>query len=298
MQISPFNHHGIASAFDLILARKPFVLEGYTFKHDQHFDGKCTLFHMFCVDNSTGKAIWHAWRVLGAAWSEDLTNRALVNRLFSLAEMVSFEDILYYDPMHMIHLPHRHKASSILTAQSFTRPNGFVRQGIMGGGMAPQYVNTGNYVFPQCPSDYPFMPGPGLPLNPYQNHPFPITPQQQHERVAYFSNSRNAVAQPNAARTMLNMLSADDLAFLQLTLVKLENHLNDSDNWIWAEDKGKDPATAFLYEDSKYPQGTQLLFRRAVAEHIKKLGYAFSWSTPDMHTTKFIITVDLSLEAV
>lgn len=291
MQTFPFEHHHILTAFDLLLARKPLTLEGYTFKHDQHFDGRATLYHLFCIDNASGKAIWHAWRVHGSAWTEELSNRAVMNRMFSLCELVSFQDVLYYDPMHLIKLPHRHKAQAVMSAQSHTQPNGFIRTNIGGqmGGMIPGNYGGGG-MFPNGPSDYPFIPGPGLPMQP-QFGQFNFQPQyQQASSVTAYAGL------PNAARAALELLNPGEQAYYRTTLQQLVTTLNNPAIWIWNDEADTDPKTEFTYKDGNYPRGVQRLMRKLLILAIERFGFKARWSTPDMETTILKISIDLSLE--
>jgi hypothetical protein len=292
-----FHHMSIVGAFDLLRTGIDLNAPGYTIKHDQpYYDGKCTLVHLLCVDDSTGKAVWHAWRIVGSPWNEELIRRAVMDRMFSVNELVCFGDILYYDPMHMVQLPHRHKADALLTSRSHTQPNGMIRNQVYGRQIGPQngaplYMNNRP---PQNmgPSDYPFMPGPGLPMSP-QLGMFPwVNPQQPQVSTAVQATT----GLPNATRAAVDLLNPHEQAFYRITLQQLITHLNNPAIWNWNEDTDTDPKTEFSYKDGNFPRGVQRLMRKHFLLAAQRFGFKVSWSTPDLETTALTISIDLSLE--
>jgi hypothetical protein len=294
MQTSSFHHMSVVGAFELLRAGNALNATGYTFKHDQHYDGSCTLVHLLCIDDSTGKAAWHAWRVIGSPWNTALIQRAVMNRMFATAELVSFGDILYYDPMHLVKLPHRHRAEALITTKSHTQPNGFIRSNVYGSQLGGGMPGNNLPMFPG-PSDYPFMPGPGLPMNPQFGQQYPSHPQFQQPTHSVTSVA-NIPGMPNANRSALGLLNPHEAQFARETMGALVDHLNNNGIWNWNEDTDTDPKTEFTYKDGNFPRGVQRLIRKSLLRAAKTFGYKVIWSTPDLDTTVLTIFIDLTLE--
>lgn len=283
----PFSH--VTNAIDHVINGRTVTHDGYHFKHDTYFDGTATLWHLFCVDKDSSKAVWHAWWLIGREWTPEDVKRANMNRMFSINEMCSSGNIMFYDPMGLIEMPQRLPATNVL-ARSQSR--GHIRQAVYGGVNVPHHVCL-NQRHPQYPafgpSDFPFHPGPGLPGQfPFQH------PQLSHVMYQSGSTGPHRPKFGFAGATLLALLGDSFNGLVQQLRSELFAALVDPKKWEWDAEKNDDPVLIYTYADSEYAVGIQRALRKILIESLIKKGYEAT-HTVDKNNTQLHITVPLSV---
>ncbi|WDS62198.1 hypothetical protein [Pseudomonas phage D6] len=256
-----FNVQSVAQALNIIRSGRTVNHDGYSFKHDTYFDGSATLWHLLCIDLATGKPAWHAWSLEGRNWTPDDLRRALMNRMFTVAETVSFGDILFYDPMEQIELPTRHRGEVVL--QNY-RNGGMIRQSVYGQ-QVPGMFNQG-------PSDYPFHPGPGLP----GQFPFHHPQHPQRTSVSSGAHTRDVLVAPGLmpALGMLRQLMTDKDYYEYANIASdLIEKVRDPESWKWDKDGNGNPHMEYKYTDDRFTKGIQNAVSALLIDALKKKGY-------------------------
>jgi len=277
----------VIEAFQLLRAKRAVNYEGYNFKYDTYFDGHATLHHMVCMDVETNKGIWHIWGMEGRNWTPDDLRRSNMNRMFSITEMCSYGDFVFYDPMGLIHFPGgAQPAGAVLN--SYNQGRGLVRQHVCG---TPINVHPGW----MRPGDSPFHPGPGMPGLFQWHDPQMIRPgfgQQTQYSSGTGQRSSNFGTAEGLLHTLLGVQGVADYNQVRRDLFA---KLVDANSWTFDIDDNKDPVMTFSYSDSHLAKGVQQVIRKLLKNSLVDKGYTV---TPTATASDTVLEISVNLRTI
>lgn len=143
----------VAFLFAKVNLNAPNNSTDYLFPHAILFTSSGDRLTRLTCTNLEGQILWKAWRMdSGRVWIEDDINLIVEKETFTINQLSSNRDIMFYDPAGMIEDSNLHSPERLMVLSLGNQI-----------GCNGHHPSKGNYTFPAGPGDYPFSPGPGLP---------------------------------------------------------------------------------------------------------------------------------------
>lgn len=255
-----FQLNTVNQLINSILTGRVYLLSGCDVSYETYTlstISRSTLYHVLCKDNVNGKAIWHAWYVHDGIWLTEHFDKTTFNKTFKEADLVSYKDMLFYDPLATIDLPERRPARDVFS----------YRTSVPAEAMMSSYRPFEPSPFLNGPGDYPFQPSPGMPVfNHYPPQHYPNT------RATNTTADRSAFGKAEGLLHAILAGKYDDV--WRVISADLFAALVNKDNWVWDANSNEDPSMIFTYTDGQYPKGIQSVIRRLLMDSLKEKGYA------------------------